>query len=67
MLFIWDLHIKVDKKNEILWKLNKLLEIVDENNIIFLWDYVYHLAYNPKVLWDFFDLVINYVRNWKKI
>jgi len=67
MLFIWDLHIKVDKKNEILWKLNKLLEIVDENNIIFLWDYVYHFAYNPKVLWDFFDLVINYVRNWKKI
>ncbi len=55
MLFIWDLHFKSDKKNDIFKKLNEIIEKVDDENIIFLGDYIYHFAYNPKILWEFFD------------
>lgn len=67
MLFIWDLHIKTDKKKEIFSKLDEIILNTDKENIIFLGDYIYHFAYNPKVLWEFFDLLLNYSQNWKKI
>ena len=67
MLFIWDLHIKTDRKKDIFNKLQDILDNTEEKNIIFLWDYIYHFNYDPKVIWDFFNLLIKYSQNWKKI
>ncbi len=55
MLFIWDLHLKAEKKNEIFEKLKEKINQINPKNIIFLGDYIYHFAYNPKILWEFFD------------
>lgn len=67
MLFIWDLHIKTDKKSEIFSKLKEIIDNSDKENIIFLWDYIYHFNYNPKVIEEFFDILLEYSKNWKKI
>lgn len=67
MLFIWDLHIKNDIKDTIFKKLEDILGKTLEKDIIFLGDFVYHFAYNPKVIWEFFDIVLKYSNNWKKI
>ena len=67
MLFIWDLHLKTDKKEEIFSKLTDILDNTESKDIVFLWDYIYHSAYNPKILWDFFDLCLDYSKNWKNI
>ncbi len=67
MLFIWDLHFKTDKKEEIFSKLTDILDKTESKDIVFLWDYIYHSAYNPKILWDFFDLCLDYSKKWKNI
>lgn len=67
MLFIWDLHIKTDIKDKIFKKLEDILNQTSAKNIIFLGDFVYHFSYNPQVIWEFFDLVLKYANNWKKI
>ncbi len=67
MLFIWDIHLKTEKKDEILNKLKDIISKSDDENIIFLWDYVYHFSYNPKALEEFFDLLLDFSKNWKKI
>ena len=58
MLFIWDLHFKADKKDQIFNKLQEKISQINPENIIFLWDYIYHFAYNPKVIWEFFDFCL---------
>ena len=65
MLFIWDLHFKMDKKEEIFKKLLEKIELIKPSNIVFLWDYVYHFAYNPKIIWDFFDFCLKLSKNKK--
>ena len=67
MLFIWDLHIKTDMKDIIFEKLENILNKTDKKNIIFLGDFVYHFAYNPQIIWEFFDIILKYANNWKKI
>jgi len=67
MLFIWDIHLKTDKKDEILNKLKEVIENSNEENIIFLGDYVYHFNYNPKAIEEFFDLLLEFSKAWKKI
>jgi len=67
MLFIWDIHLKTEKKDEILNKLKEKISNSDEKNIIFLGDYVYHFNYNPKAIEDFFDLLIDFSKNGKNI
>jgi len=67
MLFIWDLHIKTDIKDTIFEKLENILSKTDKKNIIFLGDFVYHFAYNPQVIWEFFDIILKYANNWKYI
>jgi len=67
MLFIWDLHLKTDKRDDIFSKLKEIIDNSNEKNIIFLWDYVYHSIYNPRILWDFFDICLNYAKNGKNI
>jgi len=67
MLFIWDLHFKTDKKEDIFWKLTDILNKTNSKDIIFLWDYIYHSVYNPNLLWDFFDLCLKYSKEWKNI
>jgi len=59
MLFIWDLHFKADKKDIIFQKLEEKILKINPDNIIFLWDYIYHFAYNPKLIWKFFDFCLN--------
>ncbi len=67
MLFIWDLHIKTDIKDQIFSKLEDILTNTKEKEIIFLGDFVYHFAYNPKVIWEFFDILLKYANDWKNI
>jgi len=67
MLFIWDLHFKADKKKEIFAKLVDILDNTESKDIFFLWDYIYHSNYNPNILWEFFDLCLEYSKKWKKI
>jgi len=67
MLFIWDLHIKTDIKDDIFNKLEEILNKNTEKEIIFLWDYVYHFSYNPQIIWEFFDIILKYSNNWKQI
>jgi len=67
MLFIWDIHLKTEKKDEILNKLKEVIKNSNEENIIFLWDYVYHFNYNPKAIEEFFDLLLDFSKNWKNI
>ena len=59
MLFIWDLHFKADKKDLIFQKLEEKISKINPENVIFLWDYVYHFAYNPKLIGQFFDFCLN--------
>lgn len=65
MLFIGDLHLKNDMKDEIFKKLQNILENTKETNIIFLWDFVYHFSHKPKIIWEFFDLLLKYQENKK--
>lgn len=67
MLFVWDLHLKSDMKEKIFKKLREILDKTKEKEIIFLWDYVYHFNYNPKIIWEFFDILLHYSQNWKKV
>ena len=65
MLFIWDLHFKADKKDQIFNKLQEKIFQINPENIIFLWDYIYHFAYNPKIMWEFFDFCLNLSKDKK--
>ena len=65
MLFIGDLHFKADKKNEIFSKLKEKISSINPSSVIFLWDYIYHFAYNPKVIWEFFDFCLELSKNKK--
>lgn len=51
MLLIWDLHITSRYKDKILAELQSFVDAYpDEQNIIFLWDYVYHFSYDRNAL-----------------
>ena len=67
MLFVWDLHFKNDKKYEIFQKLEEKINQIKPKNIIFLWDYIYHFAYDPKLIWEFFDFCLKLSQNWTKV
>lgn len=67
MLFVGDLHLKLDMKNKIFDKLKEILDKTTEKEIIFLWDFVYHFSYNPKLIGEFFDILLQYAQNGKKI
>jgi len=61
MLLVGDIHINTRYHEKILTGLKEIFsQYPDEKNIIFLWDYVYHFAYDRNALlqlyWLFLDL-----------
>ncbi len=67
MLFIWDLHISSNKKEEIIAKLRETIENSSEKNIIFLGDFVYHFSFDRSAISMLFNLILDFVKKWKNI
>ena len=67
MLLIWDLHINSRIKDRILEELKKHISNSSEKNIIFLWDYVYHFAYDRTALLSLYTLFLELFSQWKNV
>jgi hypothetical protein len=59
MLLIWDVHINVRVRDRILeWLRGYINQFPDEESVVFMWDYVYHFAYDRTSLLALFDFFI---------
>ncbi len=67
MLLVGDIHINSKYKDLILTSLRKHLLNSDEENIVFLWDYMYQFVYDKKSLNDLFNFFLELFSLWKKI
>lgn len=68
MLLIGDLHINSRYHEKILTELKRIFSTYpDEKNIIFLWDYVYHFAYDRNALLQLYGLFLDLFAQWKHI
>lgn len=68
MLFIWDIHISSKYKDSILNEIEKFVDTnSDEENLVFLWDFVYHFIYDRKAILEFFGLILKFYSQWKNI
>jgi len=67
MLLIWDLHINSRIKDRVLEELKKHISNSSEKNIIFLWDYVYHFAYDRTALLSLYTLFLELFSQWKNV
>ncbi len=68
MLIIPDVHINSRMKDTILAGLRNLVDQNDsEDSLIFLWDYVYHFAYDRTSLLSLFRFFVELYHQWKKL
>lgn len=68
MLLIWDIHISARYKDKILTELKKFVEQnPQEQNIIFLWDYVYHFSYDRESLLELYNFFVSLFHQWKNV
>ncbi len=68
MLLIGDLHINARYHEKILTQLKDIFSSYpDEKNIIFLWDYVYHFAYDRNALLKLYGLFLELFEQGKNI
>lgn len=68
MLLIGDLHINSRYHEKILTELKRIFsQYPNEKNIIFLWDYVYHFAYDRNALLQLYGLFLDLFAQWKNI
>lgn len=68
MLLIWDIHINHTHKDNIISSILSFVEKnSDENNIVFLGDYIYHFSYDRKALLELYQLFIDLYSRWKNI
>lgn len=68
MLLIGDLHINARYHEKILTELKKIFsQYPEEKNIIFLWDYVYHFAYDRNALLKLYELFLGLFAQGKHI
>jgi len=68
MLLIGDIHINSSfQDNIILWLQKYINANPDEENIIFLGDYVYHFAYDRTALLALYDLFVDLFFQWKSV
>lgn len=68
MLLIWDLHITSRYKDKILAELQNFVdEYPDEQNIIFLGDYVYHFSYDRNALMSLYHFFLELFKAGKNV
>ena len=58
MLLIWDIHITSKFKDRILQNLREYILSSEDQDVVFLWDFVYHFNYDRKALMGLFDLFV---------
>ena len=68
MLLIWDIHITSKHKDKIIQELKKYIESnPDEQNIIFLGDYVYHFSYDRTALLALYHFFVELFEQGKNV
>ena len=68
MLLIWDIHLNSRIKDKLLSSLKSFIqEHNEENNLIFLWDFVYHFSYDRNALLELYDLFLELYTQWKNL
>lgn len=68
MLLIWDLHITSRYKDKILAELQSFVDTYpDEQNIIFLGDYVYHFSYDRNALMSLYHFFLELFKAGKHV
>ena len=68
MLLIWDIHLSAKIKDKVLNQLKDFISSKpEENNIVFLWDYVYHFSYDRTALLELFQLFLELYKQWKTL
>lgn len=68
MLIFWDIHINYRYQNDIIDAIkNHVAKFPDEKNLLFLWDYVYHFAYDREALLGLYQLWIELFKQGKKL
>ena len=68
MLLIWDIHLSAKIKDKVLKQIRTFIESKpNENNIVFLWDYVYHFSYDRSALLELFQLFLELYKEWKTV
>ncbi len=68
MLLFGDLHINsriVDRVIETMK--NWISQNLDEKNLIFLWDYVYHFSYDREALLKLYSFLLELYQSWKNV
>lgn len=68
MLFFGDIHITSKHASAILQHITETIAALpNEQNIIFLGDYVYHFTYDRKALLQLFSCFIDLTKQWKNV
>jgi len=68
MILIWDIHIYHKFADTIITSIrNYIYSKPKQENVVFLWDFVYHFSYHRKSILDLFNLFIELFEQWKKI
>jgi hypothetical protein len=68
MLLIWDIHLSAKIKDKVLKQIRTFIDSKkDDNNIVFLWDYVYHFSYDRSALLELFQLFLELYKEWKTV
>ena len=68
MLLIWDVHLSAKIKPQLLPMLKGFIEShSEENNIVFLWDYIYHFSYDRTSLLELFQYFLELYKQWKTL
>ncbi len=68
MLVFWDIHINHRYQHDIIDEItNYIAQCPDEEHLLFLWDYVYHFAYDREALLALYQLWISLFKQGKKL
>lgn len=68
MLLIWDIHINTRYQDKILTELRTIFSTYpNEKTIVFLWDYVYHFAYDRNALLQLYKLFLELFSQGKTV
>jgi len=68
MLIIGDLHISSRQQESILQTLKDILkQNSNEQNIVFLWDFVYHFSYDRKALLNLYQIFVELFEDGKQV
>ena len=68
MLLFWDLHINSRISDRVLEVIkDRISQNSDEQNLIFLWDYVYHFSYDREALLKLYSFFLELYQWWKNV